>query len=122
MQCFQSLLLFGVVVRLAIATPAHGHDLYRADLNSWYQSLHSRGKSPCCDGPGKDAAHIVDLNWGRQDKPSSHYWVIIEGEQQDVSDDALVEGPNLDGGAIVWGYRIWNGKFAIRCFMPGNMG
>lgn len=51
--------------------------------------------------------------------------VRLEGKWYDVPPEALVEGHNRAGHAVVWTYPLWMGGeegYAIRCFMPGTMG
>ena len=85
-----------------------------AELNSWYESLHS-GKGPCCDG--SDAKRVDDADWDTQD---GHYRVRIDGECVDVPNEAVVDGPNCAGHAMVWPYYL-DGHPKPRCFMPGTM-
>jgi hypothetical protein len=92
---------------------AHDHD--HPELNSWYESLHS-GKGPCCDG--SDAKRVDDADWDTQD---GHYRVRIDGEWVDVPNEAVVDGPNRAGHAMVWPYYL-DGHPKPRCFMPGSMG
>ncbi|HXE20380.1 MAG TPA: hypothetical protein VN629_12380, partial [Castellaniella sp.] len=73
---------------------ARAHDAARPELDSWYMGLQSVGGHPCCEGPGKDATHLSDVDWESKD---GHYRVRIEGQWYDVPNDAVIEGPNRDG-------------------------
>ena len=113
---------------------AFAHDHERPELNAWFSHLKSK-ISLCCDGT--EAVHLKDIEWQTQDKPNSHFRVMIpvdaeayakslKGEQVpmtwvDVPDDAVVDEPNKEGSALVWPmYMQWNVP-GIRCFMPGSM-
>lgn len=115
-RCFRDL----TVILAAAMTPimalerASAHDRQHPELNHWYESLRS-GKGPCCDG--SEATRLDDAEWESKD---GHYRVRIRGEWVDVPDDAVVEGPNLDGRAMVWPYYE-DGHPRVRCFMPGSM-
>jgi hypothetical protein len=110
--CYATLVAFAVT--LSSLTVARAHDHVRPELNGWYQSLRS-GKGPCCDG--SDARRVDDADWESQD---GHYRVRIDGEWVDVPRDAVVDGPNRAGRAMVWPY-YQDGHPKARCFMPGSM-
>jgi hypothetical protein len=76
---------------------ARAHDHARAELDGWFKSLQSQGKSPCCDG--SDAMRLDDVDWDARD---GHYRVRLEGEWIDVPDSAVVDGPNRAGPTMVW--------------------
>jgi hypothetical protein len=101
-------------VTLSSLTAARAHDHARPELNGWYQSLRS-GKGPCCDG--SDARRVDDADWESRD---GHYRVRIDGEWVDVPREAVVDGPNRAGRAMVWPYYD-DGHPKARCFMPGSM-
>jgi hypothetical protein len=109
----QLALITAAVIALT-TTPARTHDHARPDLDGWYPTLQSR-KGPCCDG--SDAQHISDVEWRIT---GNHYQVFLEGDWRDVDDSAVVQGPNLDGTALVWSYYLNGEKIGIRCFMPGT--
>jgi hypothetical protein len=92
------------------------HDHTRPELDSWFMSLESKGKSPCCDG--SDALRLDDVDWETRD---GHYRVRLEGEWVDVPDSAVVEGPNRAGPTMVWPYYVNGAMRGVRCFMPGSM-
>ncbi|WP_371496193.1 hypothetical protein [Bradyrhizobium sp.] len=94
---------------------ARAHDYQHPELNSWYESLRS-GKGLCCDG--SDAKRVDDADWETKD---GHYRVRIDGVWVDVPNDAVVDGPNRAGRAMVWPYNL-DGHPKTRCFMPGSMG
>lgn len=96
--------------------PAKSHDHSKPGLDSWYQSLRS-GRGPCCDGPGKDATHLSDVDWESKD---GRYRVRIHGEWIDVPPDAVLNVPNRDGRTLVWTLHV-NGRPIVRCFMVGFM-
>ena len=90
----------------------------------------------CCDG--KDALHLSDVDWERQNKKDSHIRVrvpkdeeffkrALAGEQNietvwvDVNDNAVIDDiPNKTGVPLVWpAYYADINIIWIRCFMPG---
>jgi hypothetical protein len=109
-----ALLIFAVVLSTFAFESAQAHDSGHPELNHWYESLHS-GKGPCCDG--SDAKRVDDADWESKD---GHYRVRIDGEWVDVPKEAVVDGPNLAGRAMVWPY-YQDGHPRPRCFMPGSM-
>lgn len=129
-------ILWAILIFLLLAPwgRAAGHDYAsHPELNEWFSGLHAKGGSRCCDG--SDAEHLDDLSWGSQDKnikdvygtdAHSSYWAILAGKRVDIPDYAVVEGPNKEGHAMIWEYKIWmegdDFKFYIRCFMPGSEG
>ncbi|MGY3614471.1 hypothetical protein [Bradyrhizobium sp. USDA 10063] len=106
--------ILAVVLSIFAFGPAHAHDSGHPELNHWYESLRS-GKGPCCDGT--DAKRVDDADWESKD---GHYRVRIDGEWVDVPKEAVVDGPNLAGRAMVWPY-YQDGHPKPRCFMPGSM-
>jgi hypothetical protein len=113
-----------LIVCLGIAVAkvyAHDHD--RPELDDWYQGLRAGpdGKgTPCCEGG--EASHLSDPDWKSE---NGHYSVRLEGEWVKVPDDAVVQGPNRDGRALVWTYQQWTSPSSlhrvVRCFIPGSM-
>jgi hypothetical protein len=107
-------LILAVVLSFFAFGPVRAHDSAHPELNRWYESLHS-GKGPCCDGT--DAKRVDDADWESKD---GHYRVRIDGEWVDVPKEAVVDGPNLAGRAMVWPY-YQDGHPKARCFIPGSM-
>jgi hypothetical protein len=106
--------LIVLVMALSIH-PIRAHDHGRPELDGWFKSLTSRAKTACCDG--SDATRLDDVDWESRD---GRYRVRVEGEWVDVPEDAVIDGPNRAGPAMVWPW--WkNGQRAVRCFMPGSM-
>lgn len=101
---------------LVLAAPALSHDHSRPDLKPWFEGLRSRAKAACCDGT--DGKRLDDVDW---ESKSGRYRVRIGGKWIDVPDDAVIDGPNLVGVAMVWPVEGYGG-LTIRCFMPGAMG
>lgn len=120
------LITVGVLALLFLAVKASAHDRERPDLDSWFMGLESKGHSPCCDG--SEALRLDDVDWESHD---DHYRVRLPAMQDapssseqvwvDVPDEAVVEGPNRDGRAMVWPHYI-DGHPVPRCFMPGAEG
>jgi len=104
-----------LIVLLAFMAPAYGHDPEHPELDGWYMQLHSKRGSPCCDG--SDAKHLADPEWDSKD---GHYRVQIDGKWINVPDDAVIDGPNKDGRALVWPYYLNGELTGIRCFLPGS--
>ena len=88
-------------------------------LAPWVRSLASPGHGNCCSFA--DGRAVVEEDWGTQEKPTSHYWVVVDGAKLDVPDDAVVATPNKLGSAVVWPYKDSGGKMLIRCFLAGTM-
>ena len=90
----------------------------------------------CCDG--KDALHLSDVDWERQNKEDSHIRVRVPKDEEffkralagdlntetvwvDVNDNAVIDDiPNKTGVPLVWpAYYADINIIWIRCFMPG---
>lgn len=89
------------------------HDHAQPANNDWLQSLTSKGKVSCCDGNDTDALD----DW---EAAGDRYREKFRGQWFDVPDEAVVDGPNKSGGALLWMNKGWGG-LSIRCFMPGSM-
>lgn len=128
---FLSVMLAGlvaIVILVGLMVKARAHDHEHPELDDWYLSLKSKEGHPCCEGPGKDATHLSEIDWDTKD---GHYRVRIEGRWFVVPDEAVITEPNRDGRAIVWGYPMTSyGEdgsrhmidYNIRCFTPGAGG
>jgi hypothetical protein len=126
---------FGISTVLAVATllcvwPALAHDYKHPEKRQWYESLRSPGGGPCCDGA--EANHIADMDWDTTCDQNNfgethcHYRVFLYDRWWDVPAQAVVEGSNRDGSALVWELPTWHDNIIfsvyIRCFMPGAGG
>ena len=134
MRIITSLLSLYLVFALIVAGSAADHGQYgKIDpkVRAWFDSLSSRRAISCC--ATSDGVSLLDVDWGRQSKAGSHYWVILHGTKMDVPDDALVTQTNKLGVAVVWTYIFFEvkdlqgnvihpGHLRIRCFMPGAEG
>lgn len=98
---------------------AHARDVdgrfANSPLKPWFDSLRSRGGSPCCSDA--DGTALADVDWESND---GHYRVRIDGQWIDVPDDTVITEPNRAGRTMVWPFYL-NGRPTIRCFMPGSM-
>ena len=102
------------VVLFFLKVPGHAHMPDRPDLDKWFMHLQSKGGMGCCDFT--DAEKIADPQIDMRD---GYYWVFLDETWWKVEDNALVDGPNKYGEALVWPIR-YNGKIVrIRCFLPG---
>jgi hypothetical protein len=110
------MLFVGLVFGVLMQGRAPAHDSNRPELNDWFMGLTNRDKSPCCDR--SEATRVADPDWESRD---GHYRVRLDNEWIDVPDNAVVEGANRDGRALVWPVKGYNGTW-IRCFMPGAEG
>ena len=120
------LFLFALIVAL-IASPVIAHDYEHPELAEWYRSLKSQGGA-CCDGT--DATHIADVDWDTTCEKNNfgetrcNYRVRLYDKWWDVPAQAVLDGPNRDGSALVWAVPTYNGEKVfsvyIRCFMPGS--
>jgi len=107
------LFMIALIVLLYNMPIARAHDHANPANNDYLKSLYSKGKVWCCDGTDTD--DIED--WGTQ---GGKYRVKFRGQWFDVPDEALVEGPNRGGGALLWMNKGYSG-YSVRCFMPGTM-
>ena len=107
-----ALLLAGMIY-LATINFVQAHDHKNAANNEWLKSLYSRGGAWCCDGNDTDDIEDWDTKGGK-------YRVKWRGQWFDVPDEALVDGPNKGGGALLWMNKGW-GDVKPRCFMPGTL-
>lgn len=80
-------------------------------MHDWFMTLES-AKGPCC--ADADGNIVMDADWDTKD---GHYRVRIDGQWQDIPDNALVLVPNKYGPTMVWIFGL-----TIRCFMPGAGG
>jgi hypothetical protein len=112
---FWIVLALGLAIGFAALKVANAHDHGRPELDAWFKGLSSRAKAACCDG--SDATRLDDIDW---ESRAGRYRVRIQGEWIDVPEDAVVDGPNRAGPAMVWPVRGYLG-LTIRCFMPGMM-
>lgn len=103
----------GIMALILLICPAHAHDHSRPDLNEWLPTLHSKSKTWCCDGNDHDP---ID-DW---ETKNNRYRVKFRGEWYDVPEDAIVDGPNRSGDALLWMNKGYIGM-SVRCFMPGSM-
>ena len=101
------------LVLLAIGVNARAHDHSRPGLNDWLKSLTSKKNVWCCDGNDTDAIDAWETKGER-------YRVRFRGQWFDVPDDAVVDGPNKGGDALLWMNKGYSG-ISVRCFMPGSM-
>ena len=102
------------LILLLLCTPVLAHDANHPELNSWFDHLAS-GKGLCCSFV--DGRAVADPDWDSKD---GHYRVRLDNQWIDVPDDALITEPNRAGRTMVWTW-YFNGKRAIRCFLPGSM-
>ena len=110
-------LLAALIAVYLCTAPACAHDHNHPELKGWFEGLQS-GRGMCCDG--KDALHLSDVDWERQNKKDSHIRVrvpkdeeffkrALAGEQNietvwvDVNDNAVIDDiPNKTGVPLVW--------------------
>ena len=122
-----AILLAGIAV---YSCSAQAHDAKHPELKDWYGGLHNGNKFPCCDG--QEARHLADFDWDTECEQNNfgekncHYRVFLHGKWWNVPASSVVDGPNLDGSALVWEVPQWNNakifSNEIRCFMPGAGG
>jgi hypothetical protein len=108
-------LLVGLVL-ISLSVGSRAHDHHRPDLKPWFESLRSRANTPCCDGT--DATRLDDIDW---ESKGGRYRVRLNGQWVDVPEDAVIDGPNRAGTAMVWPFFQMGAPTGIRCFMPGSM-
>jgi hypothetical protein len=98
----------------ALARDLDKHDNVSPEIRDWVTSLKNGNGVACCataDGWKPEA-----VEW---DVDRHGYRVQIEGHWVDVSEDAVIHGPNKLGHAEVWYYHI-DGLPKVRCFLPGE--
>ncbi len=101
---------------------AFAHDDGRfagSPLKTWFDGLATKAGGACCaltDG-------IVDVTWSTTS--DGHYRVRVWGQWIVVPDEAVVQGPNRLGRAVVWPYiddTPHGILIQIKCFLPGTEG
>lgn len=105
-----------VILLILLVTPSRAHDHSRPGLKPWFESLRSRANTPCCDG--SDATRLDDVDWESRD---GRYRVRLSGQWMDVPEDAVIDGPNRAGPAMVWPFFQMGVPIGVRCFMPGAL-
>jgi hypothetical protein len=126
-----SLCFLLTIVAVASAADRGQYGKIDPKIKTWFDKLSSRRGISCC--ATSDGVVLLDVDWGRQNKAGSHYWVNLHGIKMDVPDDALIARTNKLGVAVVWTYVFFEvkdlegnvihpGKLRIRCFMPGVEG
>lgn len=111
-----ALILLIVALLIVHFSAAHAHDHNRPALDSWFKGLRSNAGAACCDG--SDALRLDDIDWEAKD---GHYRVQLQGEWVDVPKDAVIDGPNLAGPAMVWPFYLDGKLRGVRCFIPGTL-
>lgn len=107
MRLFLGMLLAGLL------TSALAHDGMH---DSWLKELTNQAGGQCCDG--SDALRLDDVSWRRL--PDGAFEVDIQGQHVRVQPDRVVKGSNKVGYALAWPYTEGDGKWNVRCFMPGT--
>lgn len=82
----------------------------------WYRTLTNQKGGNCCSMA--DALAITTDDW---EIGGIGYRVRVEGVWFDVPPEAIVNGPNKAGTAVVWPVTS-QGITLIRCFLPGAGG
>jgi hypothetical protein len=120
LTCAMRKILIRGALCLLLPTVALAHDDGRfagSPLKAWFERLSTKAGGLCCalaDG-------IVDVTWGTT--PDGHYRVYVWGQWVVVPDEAVVQGPNRLGRAVVWPYidDVPGGSLVqIKCFLPGE--
>ena len=98
----------------AAARDMDQHGNVSLEIQQWVNALKNENGVSCCataDGWKPEA-----VEW---DFDKHGYRVQIEGKWIDVTDDAVIHGPNKLGHAEVWYYHV-DGLPKVRCFLPGE--
>jgi hypothetical protein len=110
------------LVLLGLIVPALGRDDGRyaqSPYKQWFDSLRSRTGVPCCSDA--DGIKLDDPEWDCGIATVDRCRVKIDGEWRDVPPEAVIEGPNRVGYAMVWAmYNPSIGRRVILCFMKGS--
>lgn len=102
-----------LLISLLILVGGHEGEL----LKPWFDGLKSKAGTSCCtnyDG------HPPEAVW----KTENGYKVEIGGQWVDVPPSAVIEGPNLYGGAVVWYWTEYIDDkpiYHVRCFLAGTL-
>src|SRR6185437_16847498 len=78
-------LIFSLLVALVATGLAADRGQYsKVDpkTKAWFGTLSSRHGTSCC--ATSDGVVLLDVDWGRQNKAGSHYWVNLHGIKMDV--------------------------------------
>jgi hypothetical protein len=102
---------------ICVAHQAGRHRIvtHPSPLKSWFESLHSKGGSPCC--ADADGTAIADADW---DTRNGRYRMRLMGEWIDVPGDTVITEPNRGGRIMVCRMTV-RGHAVTRCIMPGSM-
>jgi hypothetical protein len=105
---------------LCLMFPALAHDNGQyaqssPEIRNWFNGLHSKN-GLCCSFA--DGVSIDDPDW--RITTSGSYQVFYQGTWYDVPSDALIQGNNRVGHAVLWPLQIGATVLKIRCFMPGS--
>lgn len=148
--------LVGLVIvgLICLAAGAHARDDGRyagSELKPWFDSLMDKTGGGCCAdadgavvkdvdwsvrGEGQECRHTPALSFSKPGEYEGHYCVRYKKSWWLVPDDAVVDGPNRLGPAIIWpicsSTRHVSGAdtckdelsdlMFIRCFIAGSMG
>jgi hypothetical protein len=91
------------------------HAQVSPEIRDWVRGLKDKRGVGCCDTAD---GHPTEVEW---DTEREHYRVRIDGTWHVVPPEAVIDGPNKLGYAVVW-YWHENGRPKIRCFIAGAGG
>lgn len=119
---FAAIVVFGILATVgSVHAGEKGHRLGApADIKSWIDGLANQNGGNCCSDADGVRPQAVDWDIGK-----NRYRVRVGGQWIDVPDDAVIQGPNYLGHAVVWIYEepIPEDPYVdspyIRCFLPG---
>ena len=114
--------LAALMLLVSTPSPARDNGQYaQADpaIRKWIKGLTDKKGVGCCDMAD---GYPAEVDW---DTDTGKYRVRIEGAWYVVPDDAVLDGPNRLGYAVVWWWAQWSDNEMtpqIRCFLPGAGG
>ena len=105
---------------LAWVSQAHSRDNGQyaqvdPEVKAWVKGLRNKSGGGCCDTAD---GYPAEAEW---DVGASKFRVRIDGKWLDVPENAILDGPNKLGYAMVWYIADDVGQPMIICFIPGTL-
>lgn len=83
------------------------------ELRDWFGNLRSKSRVLCCED-----ADGYDVNWSTD---NGHYIVFSPQGWVVVPDEAVITDPSkVEVAKVWWEHNSLDGKFHVRCFLPGT--
>ena len=99
---------------LIVVAPLVLLDAWQGERDEWISGLTDQRGGTCCDYA--DGSRLEDPDW---EYDGTTYKVRLEKMWYTVPEKAVVKDTNRLGFAIVWRFQDAEGRWFIRCFLPG---